>query len=196
MKAAISVKHGMCGIIISSHLFFMTKARTSLRRSRSLKKACACWSITLSTFIPVRSFVKRTFLRAILWMNAGEWSIPSSTSRWMSGSVLHNCHQKERSIWQSATVRKARESDQPNADWPPGVHRFLWQSDRLLRRRTERIEFDKYPPEGMEDAVKTVIEQCEMWTDNADNWREGFHWGAHESKCFSSSLHLFCYLDL
>ena len=25
----------------------------------------------------------------------------------------------------------------------------------------------RYPPEGMEDAVKTVITQCELWTDNA-----------------------------
>ena len=24
----------------------------------------------------------------------------------------------------------------------------------------------KYPPEGMEDAIKTVMSQCEMWTDN------------------------------
>jgi len=24
----------------------------------------------------------------------------------------------------------------------------------------------KYPPEGQEDALKTVISQCEMWTDN------------------------------
>ena len=24
----------------------------------------------------------------------------------------------------------------------------------------------KYPPEGMDDAVKTVMSQCEMWTDN------------------------------
>ena len=30
---------------------------------------------------------------------------------------------------------------------------------RLLRRH-------KYPPEGMEDAVQTVMSQCEMWTDN------------------------------
>ena len=30
---------------------------------------------------------------------------------------------------------------------------------RLLRRH-------KYPPEGMDDAVQTVISQCEMWTDN------------------------------
>ena len=32
---------------------------------------------------------------------------------------------------------------------------------RLLRRH-------KYPPEGMEDAVQTVMSQCEMWTDHAD----------------------------
>ena len=24
----------------------------------------------------------------------------------------------------------------------------------------------KYPPEGMEDAVQTVMIQCELWTDN------------------------------
>ncbi len=32
---------------------------------------------------------------------------------------------------------------------------------RLLRKH-------KYPPEGMDDAVKTVILQCELWTDNQD----------------------------
>lgn len=26
----------------------------------------------------------------------------------------------------------------------------------------------KYPPEGMEDAVQTVMTQCELWTDNND----------------------------
>ena len=26
----------------------------------------------------------------------------------------------------------------------------------------------KYPPEGMDDAVQTVITQCELWTDNYD----------------------------
>lgn len=28
----------------------------------------------------------------------------------------------------------------------------------------------KYPPEGMEDAVKTVIIQCELWTDNKEDY--------------------------
>jgi type I restriction enzyme R subunit len=26
----------------------------------------------------------------------------------------------------------------------------------------------KYPPEGMEDALETVMVQCELWTDNSD----------------------------
>ena len=26
----------------------------------------------------------------------------------------------------------------------------------------------KYPPEGMDDAVQTVMLQCELWTDNSD----------------------------
>jgi type I restriction enzyme R subunit len=30
---------------------------------------------------------------------------------------------------------------------------------RLLRKH-------KYPPEGMDDAVQTVIMQCELWTDS------------------------------
>ena len=28
------------------------------------------------------------------------------------------------------------------------------------------LKKDKYPPEGMEDAVQTVMTQCELWTDN------------------------------
>ena len=26
----------------------------------------------------------------------------------------------------------------------------------------------RYPPEGMDDAIQTVISQCELWTDNND----------------------------
>ena len=38
-----------------------------------------------------------------------------------------------------------------------------------MRRLVKRLlKKHKYPPEGMEDAVKTVMSQCEMWTDNAD----------------------------
>ena len=32
---------------------------------------------------------------------------------------------------------------------------------RLLKRH-------KYPPEGMGDAVQTVMTQCELWADNND----------------------------
>ena len=30
----------------------------------------------------------------------------------------------------------------------------------------------KYPPEGMDDAVQTVMLQCELWTDNNDMMEE------------------------
>lgn len=40
-----------------------------------------------------------------------------------------------------------------------------------MRRMVKRLlKKYKYPPEGMEDAVKTVISQCEMWTDNGDEY--------------------------
>lgn len=35
---------------------------------------------------------------------------------------------------------------------------------RLLIKKL--LKKHKYPPEGMEDAVKTVMTQCELWTDN------------------------------
>ena len=37
-----------------------------------------------------------------------------------------------------------------------------------MRRMVKRLlKKYKYPPEGIEDALKTVISQCEMWTDMA-----------------------------
>jgi type I restriction enzyme, R subunit len=36
-----------------------------------------------------------------------------------------------------------------------------------MRRMVKKLLKDyKYPPEGMEDAISTVISQCEMWADN------------------------------
>lgn len=36
-----------------------------------------------------------------------------------------------------------------------------------MRRMVKRLpKRHRYPPEGMEDAIKTVISQCELWTDN------------------------------
>ena len=29
------------------------------------------------------------------------------------------------------------------------------------------LKHHKYPPEGMESALSTVMEQCELWADNA-----------------------------
>ena len=36
-----------------------------------------------------------------------------------------------------------------------------------MRRLVKRLlKKHKYPPEGMDDAVQTVMSQCEMWRDN------------------------------
>lgn len=38
-----------------------------------------------------------------------------------------------------------------------------------MRRMVKRLlKKHKYPPEGLEDTITTVIGQCEMWTDNAE----------------------------
>lgn len=46
-----------------------------------------------------------------------------------------------------------------------------WQKKESARARMRRmvkrlLRKYKYPPEGMDDAIATVIGQCEMWTDN------------------------------
>ena len=48
-----------------------------------------------------------------------------------------------------------------------------WQKRESARAKMRMIikkllKKHKYPPEGMEDAVQTVMTQCELWTDNND----------------------------
>ena len=53
-------------------------------------------------------------------------------------------------------LRKNRTIDwQKNESARAGMRRLV---KRLLKKH-------KYPPEGMDDAVQTVMSQCEMWTD-------------------------------
>ena len=40
------------------------------------------------------------------------------------------------------------------------------QKGRMLIKKL--LKKHKYPPEGMEDAVQTVMTQCELWTDTND----------------------------
>jgi type I restriction enzyme R subunit len=55
------------------------------------------------------------------------------------------------------TLRKNRTIDwQKKESARAGMRRMV---KKLLKKY-------KYPPEGMEDAIATVIGQCEMWTDN------------------------------
>lgn len=52
-----------------------------------------------------------------------------------------------------------------------------WQKRESARAKMHMLikkllKKHKYPPEGMEDAVQTVMTQCELWTDNNDMGEE------------------------
>lgn len=57
------------------------------------------------------------------------------------------------------TLRKNKTIDWKNREPARAKMRMLIK--KLLKKH-------KYPPEGMEDAVQTVMTQCELWTDNND----------------------------
>ena len=57
------------------------------------------------------------------------------------------------------TLRKNRTIDWQKRDSARAKMRMLIK--KLLKKH-------KYPPEGMDDAVQTVMTQCELWTDNMD----------------------------
>ena len=57
------------------------------------------------------------------------------------------------------TLRKNRTIDWQKRDSARARMRMMIK--RLLKKH-------RYPPEGMEDAVQTVMTQCELWTDNND----------------------------
>ena len=52
-----------------------------------------------------------------------------------------------------------------------------WQKKESARAKMRMIvkkllKKYKYPPEGQEDALKTVISQCELWTDNVADYED------------------------
>lgn len=57
------------------------------------------------------------------------------------------------------TLRKNRTIDWQKRDSARAKMRIMIK--KLLKKH-------KYPPEGMDDAVQTVMTQCELWTDNND----------------------------
>ena len=61
------------------------------------------------------------------------------------------------------TLRKNRTIDWQKRDSARARMRMMIK--KLLRKH-------RYPPEGMDDAVQTVMTQCELWTDNNDMDRE------------------------
>lgn len=57
------------------------------------------------------------------------------------------------------TLRKNKQIDWQKRESARAKMRIMIR--RLLKRH-------RYPPEGEEDAVQTVMTQCELWTDNND----------------------------
>ena len=57
------------------------------------------------------------------------------------------------------TLRKNRTIDWQKRDSARAGMRMMIK--RLLKKH-------RYPPEGMDDAIQTVMTQCELWTDNND----------------------------
>lgn len=57
------------------------------------------------------------------------------------------------------TLRKNRTIDWQKRDSARAKMRMMIK--KLLKKH-------KYPPDGMDDAVQTVMTQCELWTDNSD----------------------------
>lgn len=68
-------------------------------------------------------------------------------------------HEELKSLTKELTelLRKNRTIDWQKKQSARAGMRILVK--RLLRRY-------KYPPEGMEDAIQTVMKQCELWVDN------------------------------
>lgn len=71
------------------------------------------------------------------------------------------------------TLRKNRTIDWQKRDSARAKMRMMIK--KLLKNH-------RYPPDGMDDAVQTVMMQCELWTDNNDMGRE-----EHNIKNFSQS---------
>ena len=86
------------------------------------------------------------------------------------------------------TMQKFEESDEPLSDRKNIIVKELtetlrknktidWQKKETARARMRMIvkkllKKYKYPPEGQEDALKTVISQCELWTDNVTDYED------------------------
>ena len=67
------------------------------------------------------------------------------------------------------TLRKNRTIDWQKRESARAKMRMLIK--KLLRKH-------KYPPEGMDDALQTVMAQCELWTDNSMDVEP--EWNSHK----------------
>ena len=81
----------------------------------------------------------------------------------------------------TAALRKNRTIDWQKRDSARAKMRMMIK--KLLKNH-------KYPPEGMEDAVQTVMTQCELWTDNNDMSDERVNKYADRLKQYVGAINL------
>jgi len=94
--------------------------------------------------------------------------------------TILSCHQEELAFYDAITKPEAVKDFYTNAqlhDMTRELTETMRKSRTIdwykkdsaraeMRRMVKRLlKKYKYPPEGLEDAIKTVIAQCEMWAD-------------------------------
>lgn len=77
------------------------------------------------------------------------------------------------------TLRKNKTIDWQKRESARAKMRMLIK--KLLKKH-------KYPPEGMEDAVQTVMTQCELWTDNNDMHSDVLSIEKHKSYVYGTQV--------
>ena len=86
-----------------------------------------------------------------------DWLLGISDEREIDGIALEKLTYEQVARIITDALRQSRTVDWERKESArAGMRRMV---KRLLRKY-------KYPPEGLEDAIQTVISQCEMWTDN------------------------------
>ncbi|MDO4729400.1 MAG: type I restriction endonuclease subunit R [Bacteroidota bacterium] len=73
------------------------------------------------------------------------------------------------------SLRKNRTIDWQKRDSARASMRMMIK--KLLKKH-------RYPPEGMDDAVQTVMSQCELWTDNLDFGKKNFESGVYQFSAY------------
>lgn len=77
-----------------------------------------------------------------------------------NGSKLKKAQQRQRRLWYTIQVERKNRT----IDWQK-KETARAQMRKMVKRLLKKY---KYPPEDYDFAINTVINQCELWTDNVE----------------------------